>query len=299
MNRPNLFLVGAMKSGTTYLHELLAEHPSIFMSAVKEPCHFVSGEDLKRNWPQMWRMGYWENQDKYMRLFDESNGEKYLGESSTVYTMAPRIGGVPERIHNFNPDARIIYLMRDPVERTISHFWHDVGVTAKMSDIMTALVPGSEYLDVSFYAYQLRSYLSIFDPSKVLAITFEELTQRASQTMKEVFSWLQVDDSFIPKQLETPRNVTPKSLSVSNGTNLLRQLRFSPFWKMIGGCCPKSLRSFGRKLSERQVSRTSVDLTEVRDLLRKIQEPQIDELSILLERNFPEWNIMGGKDKAL
>jgi hypothetical protein len=52
--RPNLFLIGAMKSGTTYLCDLLAAHPEIFMSSPKEPCHFVDPKVLLRAWPGQW-----------------------------------------------------------------------------------------------------------------------------------------------------------------------------------------------------------------------------------------------------
>ena len=94
MNKPNLFLIGSMKSGTTTLHDLLAEHPDISMSEPKEPCYFVDPDLLKNLWPEMWRMGYWKDEQAYLALFSGKSGAKYFGESSTDYTKMPKISGV-------------------------------------------------------------------------------------------------------------------------------------------------------------------------------------------------------------
>ena len=104
---PNLFIIGAMKSGTTYLHDLLSSHPDIFMSTVKEPCHFVNGAELKKLAPQMWNMRFWENMARYEQLFEKAGSESVVGESTTLYAKYPTLSGVPRRIHEFNPDAKV------------------------------------------------------------------------------------------------------------------------------------------------------------------------------------------------
>ena len=112
--RPNLFIIGAMKSGTSSLHAYLGTHPSVFMCEPKEPGYFVEQLNLKRG--RGW----------YSKLFHGAEGASIRGESSTEYTKAPMYGGVPQRLAEFNPQAKIIYLMRDPIERSISHYWHMV-----------------------------------------------------------------------------------------------------------------------------------------------------------------------------
>lgn len=99
-NEPNLFIIGAMKSGTSSLHNYLSSHPDIFMSQVKEPMHF-SRED-------MWSKG----NDDYLGLFADAKNEKYLGESSTEYTKLPFRDGVAKRLYEFNPEAKLIYIAR-------------------------------------------------------------------------------------------------------------------------------------------------------------------------------------------
>src|ERR1700690_3655346 len=105
-----------MKSGTTTLHELLAYHPQISMSEPKEPCYFIDPNVLKSHWPEMWKRGFWKSEEAYLALFQNKSEAIYFGESSTDYSKAPKLDGVVERLAAFNPDARIVYIMRDPVE---------------------------------------------------------------------------------------------------------------------------------------------------------------------------------------
>jgi hypothetical protein len=118
--KPNLFIIGAMKSGTTYLWNLLSSHPSIFMCRPKEPSYFVEPGQLQKLSYGIWRQGYWKSEEAYLKLFRSAGIATILGEASSYYLHLPFASGVPERICQFNPDARLIYLMRDPIERTIS-----------------------------------------------------------------------------------------------------------------------------------------------------------------------------------
>jgi hypothetical protein len=124
--KPNLFIIGSMKSGTTLLWRVLASHPAIHMSTPKEPCYFVEPSQLRRLQPWLWRERYWLRRDRYFKLFHSNESKIYAGEASVYYTHLPLATGVAERIWRFNPNARLIYIMRDPIERTISHYWHSV-----------------------------------------------------------------------------------------------------------------------------------------------------------------------------
>src|SRR5688500_2790920 len=120
---PNLFIIGAMKAGTSSLHEYLHQHPQIFMSRFKEPQYFAP----HRTQYGMWGQGQPLPEpgiDWYLRLFANAGDVEYAGESSVSYTARHWVTGCHERIWEFNAHARIIYLMRDPVERAISHYWH-------------------------------------------------------------------------------------------------------------------------------------------------------------------------------
>ena len=81
-NKPNLFVIGAMKSGTTYLTKLLNSHPSIFMSNPEEPSFFVDPAQLRKIWPDMWDGGYWKSEENYLNLFQTTKNAIIFGEST-------------------------------------------------------------------------------------------------------------------------------------------------------------------------------------------------------------------------
>lgn len=296
MNRPNLFLIGAMKSGSTTLHELLADHPQICMSEPKEPCYFVDPDLLKAMWPEMWRMGFWRSESAYLELFQGKPQAIYRGESSTDYSKLPRVEGVVERMAAFCPDARIVYIMRDPVERTISHYWHMTEHRGETRAPMDAILHEPHYTTVSDYAMQLRPYLERFGPQRVNVLTFEELTREPVPIVQSVFSWLGVDADFTPADTHSARNATPKQVAQRRqGAGLLHRFRHSRLWNAVSGYVPSSVRQLGVSMVEKKVERSGVDMSAVIEHLRNLQRPQVEALSSLVGREFPEWKTLHGR----
>ena len=107
--KANLFIIGAMKAGTTTLHYLLDRHPDIFMSLEKEPQVF-SSKPLA----------------SYDDIFEGYDKQKYMGESSTAYTKLPDEPNIAKQIYDYNPDAKLIYLIREPMARAVSHYRHNI-----------------------------------------------------------------------------------------------------------------------------------------------------------------------------
>lgn len=285
MQRPNLFIIGAAKCGTTSLHSYLAQHPQIYMSELKEPCFFL--EPHERH-PTI-RSGS-ENNDLelYLRLFVNDKMSKFAGESSSSYTKLPKSPGVAQRIYAFNPDAYLIYIIRDPIERTISHYWWNVQHESEYRDIMTAIIKDPCYCDVSYYAMQIKPYLEIFASERLKVLTLEELIRDPQRTIVDIFTWLGVDTSISPCNYEEKKNVTPEYV-IQQRSKLLYKFRYSKFWNSFGPCTPQSLRTIARRGLEKTVNRRSVNQDEVVSYLRPIQKIQTEELSDLLKRDFPEW----------
>ncbi len=291
MGKPNLFLIGAMKSGSTTLHELLAEHPGICMSEPKEPCYFVEPELLKELWPEMWRMNIWKSEENYLALFRHKPDATWFGESSTDYSKLPGIPGVVEKIAAYNPDARFIYIMRDPVRRTISHYWHMVEHRGEKRPPMAAVKENPLYMDCSHYAKQLRPYLETFGADQVSVLTFEELLADPEATVQGVFRWLGVDGQFVPDDLHGARNATSQTVAQERtGTGMLKRLRHSQAWGRIGGFVPPAIRRLGVAMLQKDVQRKGVDMKAVEDYLRPIQREQTKELEELTGRSFPQWS---------
>jgi hypothetical protein len=201
---------------------------------------------------------------------------------------------VAERIHAFNPDARILFILRDPVARTISHYWYMVRFFGERRDLLTAIREDGDYVATSDYAMQIRPYVALFGRERVLAITTEALSAESRATMAGIYRWLGVDASFEAPNLAERANETPDVVTQVRGRGLLHRFRHSVLWNAVGPMIPASVRGLGRQLSEKPVERKVVDPADARRHLRPIQRPQVAALEELLERKFPEWTTLHG-----
>jgi hypothetical protein len=277
--RPNLFIIGAMKSGTTSLHAYLAQHPDIFMSEPKEPGYFIKEENVSGE------------EDWYLGLFATAKKAKVWGESSAVYSMIPLFKGVPERILRFNPEARFVYLMRDPFQRTLSHYKHLVYHHHERRDLLTAVRSHPPLINVSNYAMQLRPYFDTFGRQRVHVMTFEELVRSPSRAVGDLICWLGLDKSFPLPDVLPVENVAPKRGIPKRG--LLGRFLHSAYWKRFGRLLPSTLKLKTRRLFEQELEPNPALVAEARRYLVPIQSKQIEDLCNLLGRDFPEWTSFG------
>jgi Sulfotransferase domain len=186
---PNLVVIGGLKCGTTSLHHYLNLHPAIEMSRPKELNFFVA----ELNWPL--------GRDWYASHFQP--GAAIRGESSPHYTNRPRFTGVAKRIASLLGTPRLIYVVRDPIDRMLSHYLHNVGGGYEQRELADALSdPDSSYVARSRYAYQLEPYLEAFGLERIQIVTREELKRDRPGTMARVFAFLEVDPGFTSEQFE-------------------------------------------------------------------------------------------------
>ena len=187
---PNLIIIGGLKCGTTSLHHYLNLHPQVEMSRPKELNFFVG--ELN------WELG----PEWYASHFDRAATVR--GETSPHYTNLPRFTGVAERMHQvLGGRAQIIYMVRDPIERMLSHYLHNVGGGYESRSMEEALTdPGSAYVARSLYAMQIQPYLSTFDRARVLIVDNAELARERADTMRRVFEFCEVDENFTSEQFE-------------------------------------------------------------------------------------------------
>lgn len=186
---PNLIIVGGLKCGTTSIHHYLGLHPEIQMSKPKELNFFV--EELN------WDLGL----DWYASRFDDRF--KVRGESSPHYTNRPRFEGVAQRIHEHCPDARLLYMVRDPIKRILSHWVHATGAGYETGNLVEVLSePNSSYMNRSKFWLQLQPYLELFDRSQIALIAQEELQGERQATMRKAFAFAGVDETFSSEQFD-------------------------------------------------------------------------------------------------
>jgi Sulfotransferase domain len=186
---PNLVVIGGLKCGTTSLHHYLSLHPEVSMSRPKELNFFVA----ELNWPL--------GADWYASHFDR--GAPVRGESSPHYTNRPRFDGVAERIRSVLGSPRLIYVVRDPIDRMLSQFLHNVGGGYEARTLAEAFAdPESSYVARSRYWFQLEPYLEAFGRGAVEIVGREELKRHRGETMRRAFAFLGVDPSFTSDQFE-------------------------------------------------------------------------------------------------
>ncbi|MHB8812892.1 MAG: sulfotransferase family protein [Steroidobacteraceae bacterium] len=295
---PNLFLIGSMKSGTTYLSELLASHPGIFMCSPKEPCYFADQRVLRRVWRHMWRRGYWRSIDRYLSLFSAAGDVPIVAEASTPYSQVPLFEGVPQRILAVSPEARFIYLMRDPIERTISHYWHAVRWWGERRDLVTAIRREPRYVDVSHYARQLKAYLKYVPRERIHVLTLGELRTQPIERFRAICAWLGIDPSVVPQGLGSRVNEMPAVIAQARGFGLLHQFKHSPLYRRLEPFVPGPARKLGARLAERPIIAGGIDVRGVAAYLRPRMQEQTQELCELLGRNFREWKTLYAPEEA-
>lgn len=286
---PNLFLVGAMRAGTTALHEVLGAHPDIFMSPFKEPAFLTDPVELARDSRITAAAGYAGNRGRYLELFADAGGEAYVGESSTHYTKLPRITGVPERMAAFAPDARIVYLVRDPVARTLSHYRFAVRRKDERRPCLEALQAEPFYCEVSDYARQLQPYLDRFGPRRVRVVVLEALATSPDRELGGLYDWLGVpgthSDAVFPR-----RNESAPRLTRARGPEVLHRIgRSGRYQRLARAAVPSRLRTAVRALLSSSVASDETSDPEVLAYLRRIHRPQVAAFERLTGRTFPEW----------
>lgn len=211
---PNLIIIGAMKCGTTALHMYLDLHPQIEMSSHKELNFFVSDKDIRPGLPGLGLVvgplgGYskyrWDRGiDWYAENF--TKGSPVRGESSPSYTRYPILLGIPDRMHALIPEAKLIYIVRDPVERIISNYQHYLASgreTRSLDDAMESTLGNGPppprphfYMERSSYFLQISQFLEYYGRDQLLLLSQERLLEDCASTLRRVFRFLGVDDGF-------------------------------------------------------------------------------------------------------
>jgi len=204
--RPNFLLIGAPRSGTTALYEGLAQHPEIFMSPRKEPW-FTELTGWFGPWvgPRDGQpVATWHD---YEQLFAGAGGQKAVGEASTLYLAAPE---GPRRIRESLPDARLIAILRNPVDRAYSNFLEHVqegreseydfrrAIAAEEDRLRRRWAPSWAYTGLGFYGRQLERYFATFPREQMLVLLQEDLAQDRMGVYAQIFRFLDVNPGFVP-----------------------------------------------------------------------------------------------------
>ncbi len=283
----DFFIVGAPKAGTTSLYHYLNEHPQVEMSSQKEPDYF---SDKAINEQGMY---YGKNRvntlDKYESLFVQKESVVY-GEGSVSYLF---YDNVAEDIKKYNPNAKIIIMLRNPIERAFSHFLMDYrlglirdsfeNVIANKSKHKNAHLFYQQYIEVSKYTTQIQRYLDFFEKDSILFIDYDDFKKNVSETVDKVYNFLNISTDFAA-------NINTKYNAFTMPKNKIIRFIYSFVFlrKILTFLFPiylvRNIRGFLFKEDEKPEL-----LKETRVLLGKIFNDDIRKLEEVLGKDYSKW----------
>ena len=281
---PNLIIIGAAKCGTTSLHRYLGQHPEVLMAAPE-------GTDLKSMrffWDEDWRSRLaW-----YEAHFDSDLPVR--GEATPAYTAYSFHPGVPERMHELIPDAKLIYLVRDPIERILSHWVQrraDEDATPFERYMERYERPDNPIVCPSRYWTQIQQYLPFYDPGQILVVDQHDLRTQRRDTLRRVFRFIGVDESFESPEFDTERNTRADKF----GPRGLAARLWEPVIWPVSRAVPKRARDLirapARKLLMGPVRDSAVLTPEMRERLRVHLQPETDGLRQFTGQPFASWSL--------
>ncbi|WP_333605732.1 sulfotransferase family protein [Novosphingobium sp.] len=288
--RPNLFIIGASKAGSSALHAYLAAHPQICMSTEKEPCFFVDQEELRAAWPVMARQPCSHDWDAYLDLWKGGEDACYRGEGSVYYSQTPHRSDVPARIASVSPQARIIYAVREPVTRAIGHYWQRFKEFQEPLPIERAVRENALYRDSSDYALQLQAYLEHFDISQIHIVVAEDLRAHRRQVLAQCIDWLGLEPFAYEEFQLADRHRSPPTTRRQRFP-LVAHVRDSRFWSTIRKRLPASAVSRLRQASTVTFDKHSVDESVARAYLADHLAPRRAAFEALIGRRIMAWDM--------
>jgi len=290
--KPNFFIVGAPKSGTTAMYHYLGQHPEIFMPEWKEPYYF--GSDL---WFRKGRF----TREEYLALFSPTQDEKRLGEASVLYLYSKRAAS---EIKEFCPTAKIIIMLRNPVDMIYS--WHTEllyqgsEIIADFEDALDesdARKKGSRlpdinlvdclfYHDIPQYAQQVQRYFECFGHKNVHIIIFDDFRSDTATMYQETLAFLGVATNFQPNF----QMINPHKRRRSQAMRRVVRSRRAPLWLRI--LAPQPIRRALLQVVDRYNTtyeqRPPMD-SALRLRLQSEFAPDVEQLSALLRRDLSDW----------
>jgi hypothetical protein len=216
---------------------------------------------------------------------------KVYGESSPLYSNCIQHKGVPKRMHATVPEAKLIYVVRDPVERIISQFVHATALrleTRSIADALSSLGDTNPYIAFSKYYMQLDHYLEFYPPSRILLLTMEDLYWNRREVLQRVFRFLEVDDSFYTSKFRFMKNV---SADISHTSRIAASIKRITDNELVG-LIPASLRNALSKVVFAPFRNTASKPELEQSLRLKIIEclkDDVDHLRESTQLNLEKW----------
>jgi len=295
IKKPNLFIVGAAKSGTTSLYRYISKYPEIFFCKPKEPRYFSSkykkfphnglGDYVADNFTI-------KEESKYLDLFKSVNNKKIIGEASVDYLY---YYNTAYDIKKFSPDAKIIVILRNPIDRAFSAYVHLKGAGRENLPFEEALKQEKSrmsnnyefiwfYKGVGKYYQQLKTYLEVFGEENVLIILFDELNKDVKSVIKKMMFFLNITpNAIIDDHIKYNFSGIPKNKIIDL---ILKNRKLQHMVKKVFPA--QIVRRIGYKMLEKNLKKPIIAEKTRFELIKYFTE-DIIMLQNLISRNLSMW----------
>lgn len=275
---PDFLIAGAPRCGTTSLYVHMQKHPQICMASIKEPLFFASAE---RRSPARKRTWSW-----YASLFDACAEGQIKGEATTHYFHYPESA---ELIRAAVPNAKIIILLRDPIDRVYSHYLHQARSRSlpPFEDLVRDRDERLEhYLNTSRYSTHIERFGALFDRPQLLVLLLEELETDPLRTVQRAYQFVGADPAFVPDGVSEVYNPSAQTRSQFVSRLKAKLVR----WGLEHPRVHRLWNPAGR--GPRRLDRKRIDASVPAELRRQLLPMVVDDverLEKILERSFPSW----------
>ncbi|HCI81286.1 MAG TPA: sulfotransferase [Ktedonobacter sp.] len=285
--KPNFFVVGAARSGTTSLDRYLSQHPDIFITSRKD-AHFFAAEHFPCTGPgdEVMKRKVMLDEAEYTQLFADVTEEKAVGESSAFYLCLP---GTAERIAQAVPDAKIIMMLREPAERAYSAYMllvrdgretlsFEEGLSREEERKQQGFEPMWWYKDLSLYSSQIQHYLDVFGKEHVKVILYEEFYANPGQALREIFAFLGVrEDVVINTSVRYNMAGVPRSRRlhkllyklIDNPNSLAKRIKPGLAWKVMSKFLLRPASEMSPQTKAQLKAYFAEDVEKLEDLLQQ------------------------------
>ncbi len=300
MTLPNFLVIGTGKAGTTSLYDYLGQHPDICLSAIKETNYldFEAAEQVPIPRDVRDRRNFFPVRSlaEYEALFSSCGHKPAIGEISPRYIYSPRAA---QRIRSLIPAARMIAILRDPVERAWSSYLMYARDGYERRSFEQALadeeagrnrqLPSGQwrYIETGFYFRHLSRYLELFDRSQIAIYLFEDLQADAPGLLRQIFGFLGVDESFVcDASIQRNRSGVPRN-AILNWMTRKRRWTTAVKNSLPGGLRRRADRIVAAT-ERRNLVRTALP-EATRERLVQVYRADIERLEELLQRDLSLW----------
>jgi hypothetical protein len=267
-------IIGAQKCGTTNLAAQLATHPQICFCKVKEPGYFHQTEN--------WQAGLAD----YHQLYAPAPGQ-LCGEASTFYTFFPDYRQTHTRLHAYNPKLKLIYIMRNPVERVISNYAHNVVRELEKAPPEVAVFRDSGYINRSRYGVQLRPYVELFGRDQILPLIFEEYIADQEATLRQVAAFLQIAPTGFSAVETVDQHKSVGEWYIKYAA--IRDFAASDFFQRLRGLLPMGLRQAVKRRLSKKLATTPTFTPDLRAEIGRLLADDVQAVEALLGRPAMAW----------